>query len=182
MVEQDLVLAGGGGADPRPRRPRRRAGAAWTPQRRPSPGLPPLRCPTRWHRHPRGRRIATCWSVWTMRKGSRRLRRADRLCPLPRMPSTSPDPTQTGGAVRAMIGRPGCSRSRIDYMRIPLGTATLLDDSSETLAIKVLGEYAYQLPVAADESVLGHALGHRSDRSHCQHLYPAPGRRPHLDV
>jgi len=72
-----------------------------------------------------------------------------------------PDP-EAGGAVRSMswaLQDAGLQPEEIDYINAH-GTATQLNDSSETLAIKkVFGEYAYQLPISSNKSVLGHALG-----------------------
>lgn len=72
-----------------------------------------------------------------------------------------PDPNATGvqNAMRWALQDANVSTIEIDYINAH-GTATKLNDSSETLAIKKLfGEYAYNLPVSSSKSVLGHALG-----------------------
>lgn len=72
-----------------------------------------------------------------------------------------PDP-EAGGAVRAMswaLQDAGLQPEQIDHINAH-GTATQLNDASETLAIKkVFGEYAYRLPTSSNKAVLGHALG-----------------------
>ncbi len=74
---------------------------------------------------------------------------------------SQPDPLASG-AIRAMrwsLEDAGVSTSQIDYINAH-GTSTPLNDASETYAIKKLfGEQAYEIPVSASKSVLGHAMG-----------------------
>ncbi len=73
----------------------------------------------------------------------------------------APDP-QAMGKVRAMrwaVEDAGLTLGDIDYINAH-GTATPVNDSSETYAIKTLfGERAYEIPVSGSKSVLGHAMG-----------------------
>ena len=66
------------------------------------------------------------------------------------------------GAARAIscaIFDAGISPEDIDYVNAH-GTSTPLNDSIETMAIKTaLGESAYQVPISATKSMIGHALG-----------------------
>jgi len=72
-----------------------------------------------------------------------------------------PDP-QASGAVNAMrwaLDNAQVNTTDIDYINAH-GSATQLNDATETLAIKRLfGEQAYEIPVSSSKSVLGHALG-----------------------
>jgi 3-oxoacyl-[acyl-carrier-protein] synthase II len=74
---------------------------------------------------------------------------------------TAPDP-DGAGARRAMqwsLEDAGVTTAEIDYINAH-GTATPMNDSMETAAIKALfGARAYQIPVSSSKSVLGHALG-----------------------
>ena len=75
-------------------------------------------------------------------------------------------PHETGrGAVDAMqmalrkAGQYGVQPSDIDYINAH-GTATRLNDKTETWAIKhVLGEYAYNVKISSTKSMTGHLLG-----------------------
>ena len=66
------------------------------------------------------------------------------------------------GAARCMrwaLEDAGVAPEEVDYINAH-GTSTLLNDVSETLAIKtVLGEHAYQIPISSTKSMIGHALG-----------------------
>ena len=66
------------------------------------------------------------------------------------------------GAARCMrfaLADAGIALEEVDYINAH-GTSTLLNDASETAAIKAaLGEHAYQVPVSATKSMIGHALG-----------------------
>jgi 3-oxoacyl-[acyl-carrier-protein] synthase II len=73
----------------------------------------------------------------------------------------APDPTGDGAA-RAMslaLADARISTSEVDYIA-PHGTATLLNDVSETRACKtVFGERAYHIPISSNKSMVGHMLG-----------------------
>jgi 3-oxoacyl-[acyl-carrier-protein] synthase II len=74
---------------------------------------------------------------------------------------TAPDP-EARGAVRAVelaLAGAGVKPEDVDYVNAH-GTATELNDRSETIAIKrVFGEHAASLPVSSTKSAIGHLLG-----------------------
>lgn len=74
---------------------------------------------------------------------------------------TAPAENGAGGA-RAMVAALESARlnpSEVDYINAH-GTATPLNDISETRAIKAaFGELAYQIPVSSTKSVTGHMMG-----------------------
>lgn len=73
----------------------------------------------------------------------------------------APDPTGDGAA-RAMsraLANARISPNEVDYI-VPHGTATPLNDVSETRACKtVFGEHAYRIPMSSNKSMIGHMLG-----------------------
>ncbi len=74
---------------------------------------------------------------------------------------TQPLESGDGGAraMRLALDRAGIDISEIDYINAH-GTSTLLNDKSETLAIKsVFGDRAYQIPISSTKSMMGHLLG-----------------------
>jgi len=74
---------------------------------------------------------------------------------------TQPSPNGEGAAraLKLAMNRAGLSPSDIDYINAH-GTATPLNDKTETLAIKsVFGEDAYRIPISASKSMIGHLLG-----------------------
>jgi 3-oxoacyl-[acyl-carrier-protein] synthase II len=73
----------------------------------------------------------------------------------------APDP-DSRGAIRAMtwaLTDAGVDIDEVDYINAH-ATSTLLGDRAETYAIKSLfGERAYQIPISATKSMIGHTLG-----------------------
>ncbi len=74
---------------------------------------------------------------------------------------TQPDP-EANGTTRAMkmaLRHAKLNPEDVSYINAH-GTATLYNDTLETLAIKrVFGDYAYRLPISSTKSMIGHTLG-----------------------
>ncbi|RLB05932.1 MAG: beta-ketoacyl-[acyl-carrier-protein] synthase II [Deltaproteobacteria bacterium] len=72
-----------------------------------------------------------------------------------------PDPAATSlsKAIELALEMGGVTPQDIDYIN-PHGTSTKLNDVTETKAIKkVLGDYAYQVPISSTKSMAGHLIG-----------------------
>jgi len=73
----------------------------------------------------------------------------------------APDPT-AAGAIRAMrwaLEDARVDKSEVEYINAH-GTSTLVNDATETLAIKKLfGEAACHIPVSSTKSMIGHCMG-----------------------
>lgn len=74
---------------------------------------------------------------------------------------TSPEPTGAE-AIRAMemaMKKAGVTPKQINYINAH-GTSTPLNDKTETMIIKkVFGDRAYQIPISATKSMIGHLIG-----------------------
>jgi 3-oxoacyl-[acyl-carrier-protein] synthase II len=74
---------------------------------------------------------------------------------------TAPAETGEGGAeaIRLALKNAGISVEEVDYINAH-GTATQLNDASETQAIKsVFGDTAYHIPISSTKSMTGHCMG-----------------------
>jgi 3-oxoacyl-[acyl-carrier-protein] synthase II len=74
---------------------------------------------------------------------------------------TQPSPNGEGAtkALALALKKAGISPNEVDYINAH-GTATQLNDKTETKAIKsVFGESAYRIPISASKSMTGHLLG-----------------------
>lgn len=71
----------------------------------------------------------------------------------------NPDPRGPIKAIRNALADAGMGPEHVDYINAH-GTGTPLGDVAETKAIKaVFGERAYQVPISATKSMIGHGLG-----------------------
>ncbi len=71
---------------------------------------------------------------------------------------TAPDPDGAGAAscMKMALDDAGISTSQVDYINAH-GTSTVLNDLSETRAIKsVFGELSHKIPVSSNKSMMGH--------------------------
>jgi 3-oxoacyl-[acyl-carrier-protein] synthase II len=74
---------------------------------------------------------------------------------------TAPSEDGIGGgrAIRLALENAGVNPDQVDYINAH-GTATQLNDLSETLAIKAaFGDQAYKIPVSSTKSMTGHMMG-----------------------
>lgn len=72
-----------------------------------------------------------------------------------------PDPSADSlcKAMELALSMGGVGPEAVDYIN-PHGTSTKLNDATETLAIKrVFGKKAYQIPISATKSMVGHLMG-----------------------
>jgi len=75
------------------------------------------------------------------------------------MVQPAPDGEQAKKSVQSALRNAKIDPKEIDYIN-PHGTSTLLNDKVETKIIKeVFGEHAYEIPISANKSMIGHALG-----------------------
>jgi len=71
---------------------------------------------------------------------------------------TEPDPENQAKCIKLALSEAAISAGDIDYINAH-GTATLLNDISETKAIRIaLGEHARKVPVSSNKSMIGHLL------------------------
>ena len=71
----------------------------------------------------------------------------------------SPDGEYAARAVKTALGNAGIGPDEVDYINAH-GTATLLNDRTETTVIKtVFGDRAKSIPISASKSIVGHLLG-----------------------
>lgn len=74
---------------------------------------------------------------------------------------TAPEPSGSGPAraMEAAIRDAGLAAGEIEHINAH-GTSTPYNDKTETVAIKrVFGDYAYDIPITANKSMIGHLLG-----------------------
>jgi 3-oxoacyl-[acyl-carrier-protein] synthase II len=71
----------------------------------------------------------------------------------------APDGLSAANAVKLALKNADVRPGEVDYINAH-GTATLLNDRTETNVIKrVFGEYARQIPISASKSMIGHLIG-----------------------
>ncbi|MDD5092848.1 MAG: beta-ketoacyl-ACP synthase II [Dehalococcoidia bacterium] len=69
---------------------------------------------------------------------------------------TAPDPEMEAVAMKLALEDAGVSPEEVDYINAH-GTSTKLNDAGETKAVKlVFGKKAYQIPMSANKSMIGH--------------------------
>lgn len=72
---------------------------------------------------------------------------------------TKPDVTGQASAIRRALDFAGIRPADVDYINAH-GTGTLLNDLTETQAIKqVFGKQAWHVPISSTKSVIGHTMG-----------------------
>ncbi len=75
------------------------------------------------------------------------------------MTAPRPDGSQAARSMRLALDDANVSAGEIGYVNTH-GSSTLLNDSTETMAIKqVLGDQAYRIPMSGTKGYYGHALG-----------------------
>jgi 3-oxoacyl-[acyl-carrier-protein] synthase II len=75
------------------------------------------------------------------------------------MVQPAPDGEQAKKSVQSALRNAKIDPKEIDHIN-PHGTSTPLNDKVETKIIKeVFGEHAYEIPISANKSMIGHALG-----------------------
>jgi 3-oxoacyl-[acyl-carrier-protein] synthase II len=75
-----------------------------------------------------------------------------------RLTDSPPDGRGADQAMRLALGDAGISPEDVNYINAH-GTSTLLNDRSETKAIKkVFGDAAYGIPISSNKSMLGHLI------------------------
>jgi 3-oxoacyl-[acyl-carrier-protein] synthase II len=73
--------------------------------------------------------------------------------------ASKPSAEGQASAIRHALRMTNLAAEEVDYINAH-GTSTLLNDSTETQAIKLaLGEHARRVPISSTKSVVGHAIG-----------------------